>query len=369
MFLGSWLAIFAAATSFAADPAQAARDKIVVETLLRLPGYDLSGNPNAKAAVLRHLDTIQGQPQYLEIVEKLAIKDAVPPLVKLAVANPESTEGSKAAGLILKFGAAKELLAVAEGKDEAAAAKAIQALGLVGTAEAVELLAPFVGDEKRTMQLRDSAAAALGKNVLGQRQLLQVVEAGKLPKQLEFTAANALLSSPDPKIREAAAKHLTLPATADAKPLPPLSELVARTGKADRGKQVFATTGTCAKCHKVLGEGKEVGPDLSEIGSKLSEEAMFVSILNPSAGISHSFETYSLALASGNIVTGILVSQTDSDVTIKNAEAIVKTYPRDEIDELVKQPISLMPADLQKVMTVDDLVDVVEFMQTLKKKS
>jgi hypothetical protein len=32
-----------------------------------------------------------------------------------------------------------------------------------------------------------------------------------------------------------------------------------------------------------------------------------------------------------------------------------------------KQNISLMPADLQKVMTAEEMVDVVEYMTTLKK--
>lgn len=39
--------------------------------------------------------------------------------------------------------------------------------------------------------------------------------------------------------------------------------------------------GTCNKCHLVRGEGKQIGPDLTEIGSKLSREAMFESILYP----------------------------------------------------------------------------------------
>jgi len=45
----------------------------------------------------------------------------------------------------------------------------------------------------------------------------------------------------------------------------------------------------------------------------------------------------------------------------------VRTFPSAEIEEKVKQKISLMPADLQKVMTAQELIDVVEYMQTLKK--
>ena len=55
-------------------------------------------------------------------------------------------------------------------------------------------------------------------------------------------------------------------------------------------------------------------------------------------------------------------------ITIKGADAIPRTIKTDDIEEIIKQPISLMPADLQKVMTAQDLVDVVEYLQTLKKK-
>ena len=131
---------------------------------------------------------------------------------------------------------------------------------------------------------------------------------------------------------------------------------------------MFNKAGTCIKCHRVRGEGKEVGPDLSEIGSKLTKEALLVSILDPSAGISHNYETYNIVLNSGNILSGILVSKTAESITIKTAEAIDKIIALSDIEEMVKSPVSLMPADIQKAMTAKDLVNLLAFLSTLKKK-
>ena len=150
-------------------------------------------------------------------------------------------------------------------------------------------------------------------------------------------------------------------------PLPPLSVLVIRQGDAERGADVFRKEGTCIKCHRVGGEGKQVGPDLSEIGSKLAPEAVYVSILDPSAAISFNFETYSVLLKDGRDVSGVLVSQTDESVTIKTAEAIERTFDRSEIDELAKQQISLMPSDLAQNMSTQQLVDLVAYLMSLKK--
>ena len=123
---------------------------------------------------------------------------------------------------------------------------------------------------------------------------------------------------------------------------------------------------TCAKCHIVNGAGKEVGPELSKIGSKLSRQAMFESILYPNAGISHNYESYTVIMNDGNIVTGLLASKTDDMVVIKNGEGVVRNIQQSDIEEMAKSPISLMPADLYKVMTQQQMVDVVEYLTTLK---
>jgi putative heme-binding domain-containing protein len=73
-------------------------------------------------------------------------------------------------------------------------------------------------------------------------------------------------------------------------------------------------------------------------------------------------------LASGTTANGLLVSETDDEVRLKGDDALVRTFARDDIDEMIKQKISLMPADIQKVMSTQELADVVEFMQTLRKQ-
>jgi putative heme-binding domain-containing protein len=119
----------------------------------------------------------------------------------------------------------------------------------------------------------------------------------------------------------------------------------------------------------VNGEGKDVGPNLSEIGAKLSRPALYESILFPSAGISHNFAAYTAVLEGGNVVTGILVNRTPESISIKGSDAITRTYKASEVEELKEQPVSLMPADLQKLMNAEDLVNVVEYLTTLRPKA
>jgi putative heme-binding domain-containing protein len=351
----------------AQDDAQRAKDALIVRTLLRLPGVDLSQRPEVKAALLRYLQGEQGTEKYLEIVEKFALHETRDELLRLAIEQADGTLGVKAAGLLVKFGENELLAKAIADPDSAKGAKVVSVVGLLADAKTNDLLSPLVTAEQQPLAIRAAAVAALGRNAPGQKWLLTTVEQGKLPMDLKFAAANVLLSSADEAIKTAAGKHLSLPATAGGEPLPPIAELVKRSGDVARGKELFGTTGTCAKCHKVKGEGKEVGPDLTEIGSKLSKEAMYLSILDPSAGVSFNYETWAVRTLDGTILSGVLVSQTDDAIELKTAEAIVHKLARDDIDQLKKQTISLMPADIQKLLKAQDLVDIVEYLATLKK--
>lgn len=346
------------------DEATRAKDARRVKALLRLENPQLSAD--ARVSVLRYLQTKQGTDEYLSIVAKFQLKEAKDELVRLTVEDAEGSLGVEAARLLMKLDQRDSLAVALADKDEAKATKLAAALGLLGDHNTNALLLPLVTSEK-SVGLRAAAVTALGRNLPGQKELLALVQAEKLPADLSFSAANALLTSSDAAIKAEAGKHLKLPATADAQPLPPVAELVKQAGHVEEGRKVYLTVGTCAKCHKVQGEGKEVGPDLSEIGSKLSKEALYVSILDPSAGISHNFETHLLLLEDGTSLSGILVSETEQEVSVRTAEAIVRKIPRDEITAMKKQPVSLMPADLQKSLTAKNLVDVVEFLTTLKK--
>jgi putative heme-binding domain-containing protein len=197
---------------------------------------------------------------------------------------------------------------------------------------------------------------------------VKLVDEKTLDPELEQSVAAALHGSPHRNAREAAQRLFPLPPSKDNMPTPPISELAKLKGDVANGRMVFFSTGTCHKCHVVDGMGREIGPNLTEIGSKLSREAMFESVLYPSAGISHNFELWTVVKTDGTTLNGLLVSNTDAEVSIKGDDALVRAIPKSEVEELVKQKISLMPADLQKTMTTQELSDVVDYMQILKKK-
>ena len=349
----------------AAEAAQVAKDRRVVETLLRLKGIKLDSNPKWKAAVRRHLRRIEGSPKYFELVERFGLRDESPQLLQLANAAKTPDATVNAVRLLLKF---EQQAAIRQAFKQypAQAPGLISSLGLAGGAVVLELLQPLVTDDAQSLAVRSASARAVGRNLKGQQFLLELVRSKNLARDLHFTVADVLFASPAVAVRNEVSRYLKLP-SAKGTPLPPVSELVQRHGDKQRGAQIFQMRGTCAKCHKVRGAGKEVGPDLSEIGSKLSAQALYVSILDPSAGISHNYESYILVTAEGTVLTGIKVSDSATQITIKTAEAVERTFAKEDLEEVIKQPTSLMPEDLQKNLSAKDLVDLVEYLKTLKK--
>jgi len=123
----------------------------------------------------------------------------------------------------------------------------------------------------------------------------------------------------------------------------------------------------CIKCHQVNGEGIDFGPSLSEIGTKLGKDALYQSILDPSAGISFGFEAWQIELKSGDEAFGLLVSDTTDEIAVKSQGGIVTRYKKSEIAKREQQKLSIMPAGLQLTMSTEDLVDLVEYLLSLKK--
>lgn len=345
-----------------------AETMIISESVKRLRNYDVAKNAESAAAMDKALSKVAGSLAYVELVDRFEQAKYYPQLLALAISQPESEAGVAAADVLLRRGQ-KDLLqsVLTEGTPEDKVALTT-AISNSSSGQANAWMRRMLNDSSQDLQVRRIAVKGLASNKGTATQLLEMAKAGKLDEELMQAAAAPLKISVWGDIRQKASEIFPQPPSKDNKPLPPLDQLVRMRGSVDKGKQVFATTGTCSKCHVVNKEGKEVGPNLSEIGSKLGREAMFESILYPSAGISHNYENWAVLTDSGTAITGLKTSETADSITITNSEGLARKIPKDEVDEIRKLPISVMPNDLQRLMTVQELVDVVEYISTLKKK-
>ena len=338
------------------------------EAFARLDGFDVEDRPELKASLDGVLDASRGTPQFVKLVSRFRVNDRDEDLLTLIGRQPESQIAVDSIRSLLDRKRLPLLREVLWGDDGELAGSLLAALTTAADGRSVSLLQELMQNADRPITIRRAAVKAVGANLKGAQSLLELAEAGEYDDVLKQTLAGTLHTASWRSIKEPAAKLFPLPAAKDAEPLPPIAELLERKGDVEKGRIVFHSTGTCHTCHVVNGLGREVGPNLSEIGKKLSKQAFFESILFPSAGISHNYEMWTVLTSDGQVIDGLLVSETADQIQLKDAKAIVHSIKATDVDVLKKQDVSLMPADLQKVMSAQDLVDVVEYMTTLKKR-
>ena len=122
----------------------------------------------------------------------------------------------------------------------------------------------------------------------------------------------------------------------------------------------------CRNCHKINGQGKEIGPDLSGIGKKFNRAQILESILQPSKKIEPKWLTYVVETVKGRVHTGLLVKKDDKEVVLKDAKDKLTRIPADDVDVMAAQQKSLMPDLLVRDMTARQVADLTAFLATLK---
>jgi len=347
-------------------PALDDQTAIQVEALNRLKGVDLDSNAALKGAVLKVLEKTRGTPQFVDIVRDFNLKGQGQALLDYALKYPNDSSGVDAFKIAVAELGQPAVESLLKSKD---GTTVVRLIGNSNEKDLIKLLHSVVADSHRPADIRKEAVRALAHNQDGARYLLDLAKKDELPPDVKLLASSELNFAPWPEIKKAAAEVLPLPQSQNAEPLPPITELVKRKGDITRGAEVFARpTVGCINCHQVNGKGTDFGPNLSEIGTKLGKDAIYESILDPSAGISFGFEGWSIELKNGDEVVGLITSETADELTIKTQNGLTTKYKKSEIAKRQKQNLSIMPAGLQLTMSTQDLVDLAEYLSSLKKK-
>jgi len=322
----------------------------------------ITSNPEAKARLDSLLKPVIGKPEFVALVEKLNLTGFEKELLDFISANPNAPESVNAARLIAanRDGALRFL------KDaDAKSAKAlIAALGRVSDRAAVAVMNQHFWPEKRE-DVRRGLIDALALSGEGGRAILKWQSEGKLPPQFKDQAALVLSRSTDAGLRDQAARELPLPAAQGLAHFPKLPELMKLKGDAAKGQAMFTQAG-CVACHRVKGQFIDFGPDLTQIGAKLSQDGLFTAILYPSAAIEHSFVGQNVTTKDGQMVMGYIVSETDAELTLRLAGGASTTVKKVNIVKKEELKDSLMPPGLAAAIGPQGLADLVAWLQTLK---
>jgi putative heme-binding domain-containing protein len=140
-------------------------------------------------------------------------------------------------------------------------------------------------------------------------------------------------------------------------------------GNVDRGREIFlnAEKSLCLKCHRLESQGGSIGPELSGIGSRFSRIHLIESILEPSRTIAPSYDTISVALSNGRVITGVKVMEDQRTLILGDDQGKTHEILETEIDERQTQPRSTMPDGLEKRLTDREFLDLLAFLLAQQK--
>ncbi len=334
--------------------------------LKHLDPQAVATSPVAQKALAGLLDQVYGTPEYIELVTRYELKTEKPRLLKLALAKNAEAMGRDASNLLLKMDGAPLAWSVINGKDADQAGQMLNALRWVGSKPALEVLQTVALGPKYAAGLRRKAAESLGQSQNGEDVVLALLKEKKVPQDLVASTVAGVSRAWRKSVRNEAASYLPGAKATAGKQLPAMSELLAMKSKPENGIAVFKQN--CAICHQINGEGMDFGPKLSEIGSKLPKEGQYLAILHPSAGISFGYEGWELKMKDGSTLTGIISSKTETDIDLKYPGGGTQRVKTKDVKSMKQLADSMMPAGLQENMSTQELVDLVEYLASLKKK-
>lgn len=287
--------------------------------------------------------------------------------VRKVVASGEADEAKRLAAVDALVAAAdKEMLIVVrdilgDSKNNNAAFRGavLQAIGRLDDPEVADTVLDSYA--KLEAELQPKAVELLTQRTPWAKSLLSAIGENRLAA----TAVNTnqirqLLASGDAELVAAVkAKWGSLREERDPKRdlvIAEVRQLIRRNpGDAHKGVAVFNKV--CGQCHKLHGEGAEVGPDLTSNG-RSSFEQILSNVFDPSLVIGAAYQAVNVRTIDGRVLTGLAVEDNDQRLVLKVQGGKTETIARDDIDEMQASKLSMMPEGLETQLKPDEIRDL-----------
>jgi putative heme-binding domain-containing protein len=169
----------------------------------------------------------------------------------------------------------------------------------------------------------------------------------------------------NPQLRARAARILEAAGTAtrDRKAILEVFRLaLSLTGESGRGRAMFQKT--CATCHRAAGLGIDVAPDLATVTGRPPED-LLLHILDPNREVAPNYVNYLVATVDGRTLSGIIVAESATAITLKRAEGVTDVVPRAQVEAVTSTGQSLMPEGLEKGLLPQDFADLIAFIRSI----
>lgn len=174
-------------------------------------------------------------------------------------------------------------------------------------------------------------------------------------ESLLTTSGNDLADGPEPK---GPGKRWTVEEAL------PLVESGLTNRDFQNGKAMYAA-GRCGSCHMMRGEGGNIGPDLTQLGTRFSPKDMLEAIIEPNKVVSDQYAATVLTMKDGSSILGRLTGEDEDAYTISQnpfAPEVLRDIPKDDVVDTKFSYISIMYPGLINNMNEEEVKDLVAYL-------
>ncbi len=218
-------------------------------------------------------------------------------------------------------------------------------------------------EQQGAIEVLGTLKSSPSRRLLG--RYLDDLDAGRLAAPLQIDLVSAVQADGSPSLQARLAAYQRRQ-QADVL-IKAFREAALTGGDARKGQQVLFQNplAECTRCHSIRGRGADVGPDLTRIGTVLTREQLFESLVDPNARIAPGFGMVGITLKDGTRVDGTLREETAEEVVVlAGTPPEPRRIRKADIAERT-DPVSAMPP-LGLALTPRDVRDVIEFLSALR---
>jgi len=134
----------------------------------------------------------------------------------------------------------------------------------------------------------------------------------------------------------------------------------------ETGQKIYAAV-LCSRCHVMDGQGGDIGPNLTQLGTRFSDKDMLEAIIHPDKAISDQYASTIFTLKNGQSVLGRLVSEDKSNYTISQnpfAADQLRKIARKDVVSTKLSTVSIMLPGLINSLNPGELNDLVAYLKS-----
>ncbi|MEX1135450.1 MAG: HEAT repeat domain-containing protein [Balneolales bacterium] len=328
---------------------------------------------DAFGPVIDKLSSANGPPFKVAIIEAIATldyKSALPDV--FALLQNDSSEEVRMASLrtlhALNYGQIEDAVAIAL-EDEQSSVR-MNALRMVTDTELseesiVNLLISVLEDgdvteQQTAMKTLGSVESDTAYKVLNNQ--LELLKAGELATEIQLELIEAVEETNISSLNALLEQYYSALPEDD---IVAVYKSSTRGGDAETGRRIFYQNDNaqCVRCHTVHEEGPDVGPDLTNAGSRMSREQLLQAMVEPNARTAPGYGSVTLVLNNGETINGLLEEENDTSITVSTSGEESKEVQVTDISERTDSP-SAMP-DMSNILSRGEIRDLVEYLATL----